>query len=34
MAAENIVNPQITALNNDILLFSQMASYATDKLDG
>jgi pectinesterase inhibitor-like protein len=34
LAAENIVNPQITALNNDILLFSQMASYATDKLDG
>jgi hypothetical protein len=32
LATENIVNPLITALNNDILLFSRMASFATDKL--
>ncbi|CAJ2629843.1 unnamed protein product [Trifolium pratense] len=32
MEAEHIVNPQVTALNRQIFLLSQMASYATDKL--
>jgi hypothetical protein len=30
IVAEHIVNPQVTALNKEMLLFGQMAYYATD----